>query len=57
MTGIVEEAESDNFKSEVARHQERAGSAYEHSLQEIWSITNRLHEQGGLNDVRSALRH
>lgn len=31
-----------NFKSEIARHQERAGAAYEHSLHEVWSVMNRL---------------
>lgn len=39
---LAEETDYDNFKSEVARHQGRAGAAYEHSLHEVWSVMNRL---------------
>jgi hypothetical protein len=42
LAGLAEETDYDNFKSEVARHQGRAGAAYEHSLQEVWSVMNRL---------------
>ncbi len=40
--GLAEETDYDNFKSEVARHQGRAGAAYEHSLHDVWSVMNRL---------------
>lgn len=39
---MVEETDYDNFKSRVARHQERADGAYEGSLHEVWSIMQRL---------------
>jgi len=39
---LAEETDYDNFKSEVARHQGRAGAAYEHSLHDVWSVMNRL---------------
>jgi hypothetical protein len=42
LSGLAEETDYDNFKSEVARHQGRAGAAYEHSLHEVWSVMNRL---------------
>ncbi|MGP0067995.1 MAG: hypothetical protein ACLQGP_30920 [Isosphaeraceae bacterium] len=42
VAGLAEETDYDNFKSEVARHQGRAGAAYEHSLHEVWSVMHRL---------------
>ena len=42
LAGLAEETDYDNFKSAVARHQGRAGAAYEHSLHEVWSVMNRL---------------
>lgn len=42
LAGLAEETDYDNFKSEVARHQGRAGAGYEHSLHEVWSVMNRL---------------
>lgn len=42
LAALTEETDYDNFKSEVARHQGRAGAAYEHSLHEVWSVMNRL---------------
>jgi hypothetical protein len=42
LAGLAEETDYDNFKSEVARQQGRAGVAYEHSLHEVWSVMNRL---------------
>ena len=42
VAGLAQETDYDNFKSEVARHQGRAGAAYEHSLHEVWSVMNRL---------------
>ncbi|MEI7688407.1 MAG: hypothetical protein WCL32_25650 [Planctomycetota bacterium] len=42
LAALAEETDYDNFKSEVARHQGRAGAAYEHSLHEVWSVMNRL---------------
>lgn len=42
LTSLAEETDYDNFKSEVARHQGKAGAAYEHSLHEVWSVMHRL---------------
>lgn len=42
LAGLAEETDYDNFKSEVARHQGRAGAAYGHSLHEVWSVMYRL---------------
>jgi hypothetical protein len=42
VAGLADETDYDNFKSEVARHQGRAGAAYEHSLHEVWSAMHRL---------------
>lgn len=42
LAGLTEETDYDNFKSEVAHHQGRKGSAYEHSLHEVWSVMHRL---------------
>jgi hypothetical protein len=39
---LAEETDYDNFKSEVARHQGKAGAAYEHALHDVWSVMNRL---------------
>ena len=46
LAGLAEETDYDNFKSEVARHQGRAGAAYEHSLHEVWSVMNKLQRDG-----------
>jgi hypothetical protein len=42
VAGLAEETDHDNFKSEVARHQGRAGAAYERSLHEVWSVMSKL---------------
>lgn len=42
LVGLTEEMDYDNFKSEVANHQGKAGAAYEHSLHEVWSVMHRL---------------
>ena len=42
LAGLAEETDYDNFKSEVARHQGRAGAAYERSLHEVWSVMHEL---------------
>lgn len=42
LAGLAEETDYDNFKSEVARHQGRAGTEYEHSLHGVWSVMMRL---------------
>jgi hypothetical protein len=39
---LAEETNYDNFKSEVARHQGKAGAAYEHSLHDVWSAMYKL---------------
>jgi hypothetical protein len=42
LAGLAEETDYDNFKSEVARHQGKAGAAYQRSLHEVWSVMHRL---------------
>jgi hypothetical protein len=42
LAGLAVETDYDNFKSEVASHQGRAGSAYEHSLHEVWSVMHKM---------------
>jgi hypothetical protein len=42
MAELAEETDYDNFKSEVARHQGRAGATYEHSLHDVWSVMHKL---------------
>src|SRR6266851_8735166 len=42
LAGLAEETDYDNFKSVVARHQGKAGAAYENSLHEVWSVMHRL---------------
>jgi hypothetical protein len=42
LSALAEETHYDNFKSEVARHQGRAGAAYERSLHEVWSVMHGL---------------
>lgn len=42
LTGLNEELNYDNFKSEVVRYQGKEGGDYEDSLHDVWSIMNRL---------------
>ncbi|MGH7144253.1 MAG: hypothetical protein ACREJ2_09050 [Planctomycetota bacterium] len=42
LAGLAEETDYDNFKSEVARYQGKAGAAYEHSLHDVWSVMYKL---------------
>ena len=42
LSALAEETDYDNFKSEVARYQGKAGRAYEHSLHEVWEVMHRL---------------
>ena len=42
LAGLAEETDYDNFKSEVARHQGKAGAAYERSLHDVWSVMYKL---------------
>ncbi|HWP24081.1 MAG TPA: hypothetical protein VNM15_07900 [Candidatus Binatia bacterium] len=42
LAGLAEETDYDNFKSEVARHQGKAGAAYEHSLHDVWAVMYKL---------------
>jgi len=48
LSGLAEETDYDNFKSEVADHQGKAGAAYEHSLHDVWSVMHKLQETEGL---------
>jgi len=47
LAGLAEETDYDNFKSEVADHQGKAGAAYEHSLHDVWSVMHKLQKRGG----------
>ena len=38
VVGLSEDTDYDNFKSEVTRFQGRDGTAYEHSLHDVWSV-------------------
>lgn len=42
LSGLAEETDYDNFKTEVAHHQGRAGAAYEASLHDVWSVMRQL---------------
>jgi hypothetical protein len=42
LSGLAEETDYDNFKSEVAQHQGKAGTAYVHSLHDVWSVMHGL---------------
>jgi hypothetical protein len=42
LAALAEETDYDNFKSEVAHHQGKAGAAYERSLHEVWSVMHSL---------------
>ncbi|MGH8455164.1 MAG: hypothetical protein ACRES4_08635 [Nevskiales bacterium] len=42
ITGLAEETDYGNFKSEVAHNQGCAGAAYVHSLHAIWSVMHKL---------------
>ena len=44
LTALAGETDYDNFKSAVARHQGRAGAAYEDSLHDVWSVMHKLQE-------------
>jgi hypothetical protein len=44
VSGLAEDTNYDNFKSEVARHQGRQGAAYERALHEVWSVMYRCQE-------------
>jgi hypothetical protein len=39
---LAAETDYDNFKSEVAAFQGRAGAAYERSLHDVWTVMHRL---------------
>jgi hypothetical protein len=53
LAGLAEETDYDNFKSEVARYQGKAGTAYEHSLHEVWSVMHKLQETEGLLPIKA----
>jgi hypothetical protein len=42
VAALADEIEYDNFKSEVAHHQGRAGAAYADALHDIWGVMYRL---------------
>lgn len=42
LAALAEDTDYDNFKSEVARHQGRAGADYEHALHDVWSVMYKL---------------
>jgi hypothetical protein len=44
LSELALETDYDNFKSEVAHYQARAGGRYERSLHEVWSVMRRLQD-------------
>jgi len=42
LSGLAQETDYDNFKSEVARYQGTTGAAYERSLHDVWSVMYKL---------------
>lgn len=50
---LAEETNYDNFKSEVADHLGAAGSAYENSLTDVWSVMYKLQQTEGLPPITS----
>jgi len=42
LASLADETDYDNFKSAVARHQGKAGAAYEHALHDVWSVMYEL---------------
>jgi len=44
ISALAAETDYDNFKSEVARHQGRAGAAYERALHEVWAVMARVQQ-------------
>jgi hypothetical protein len=42
LSEFAEETDYDNFKSEVACHQGRAGVGYERTLHDVWSVMYKL---------------
>ena len=42
LAGLADETDYDNFKSEVAQHQGKAGADYEDSLHDVWSVMYKL---------------
>lgn len=44
LAALAEETDYDNFKSEVAHHQGKAGAAYERALHDVWSVMHELQE-------------
>ncbi|MCY2963789.1 MAG: DUF6508 domain-containing protein [Planctomycetota bacterium] len=53
LAGLADETDYDNFKSEVAHHQGKAGAAYEHSLHQVWSAMHKLQETEGVVPISS----
>jgi hypothetical protein len=51
LAGLAEETDYDNFKAEVARHQGKAGAAYEQSLHDVWSVMHDLQKSEGLPPI------
>lgn len=42
LSELATEIDYDNFKSEVAHHQGKAGKTYEHALHGVWSVMYQL---------------
>ena len=47
LVGLSEELGYGNFKSEVARHQGRAGAKYEGSLHKVWDVMYGIQDRRG----------
>jgi len=42
LAALAEETDYDNFKSEVARHQETTGAGYKRALHDVWWVMHTL---------------
>jgi hypothetical protein len=42
LAALADEADYDNFKEEVKRHQGAAGTAYQKALEQVWSVMRKL---------------
>lgn len=57
LSGLAEETDYDNFKSEVVRYQGREGADYERSLHDVWSVMYRLQQRASGTPRSAASRH
>ena len=54
MKSLTDDIDYDNFKSEVARHDDSSGRSYEHSLHAVWSIMYRFQDGSWRHETKPA---